>query len=373
MDIINSLKNSVLLVLLFLLPLHINLESMKIFIYPVLLICFGVVYFISYIMSGAILQLLGNASVLLAGIFLAPAIIMIFYTKDLYIFLTLTAMLSLGSAIIDYSRSGHGVNETRSYLYSGSIIGLVFLAEHYIALRIIYVFYIMAVLIIAFSLAFYLSGHMEINYRKTTLIKKLKRYIISLSDIKRIRNGWTLLYAIMINVVLFISIAIVLLTVPVLALSNGGITTIYIFLGIASLSFLAISLGSAINSRVFSGISFVAVFPFLLVMGFLISIKNTEFNLTTGFLMFPAVALFFPGYRKYFTRKFPGSEIYYANKFANFFSWVFILPMPFILLEFLHIPVYTVIIELIASMAGLIMVLKFTNYPEIIWTKKHKN
>jgi hypothetical protein len=115
------------------------------------------------------------------------------------------------------------------------------------------------------------------------------------------------------------------------------------------------------------------VFPFLLVMGFIISIKNTEFNLTTGFLMFPAVGLFFPGYRRYFARKFPGSEIYYANKFANFFSWAFILPVPLILLEFLNMPVYTIVMELIASMAGLIMVLKFTNYPEIIWTKKHKN
>ncbi|WMT51574.1 MAG: hypothetical protein RE471_01520 [Ferroplasma sp.] len=319
------------------------------------------------------MQLLGKGSVLLAGIIIMPAIIFIFYTRALPVFLIMTIMLSLGSAIIDYSRSGHGGNETRSYLYSAFIIGVVFLAEHYSVLKIIYIFYIIAGLIMAFSLAFYLSGHMEINYRKTTLIKKLKRYIISLGDIRRVRNGWTLMYAIMINVLLFISVAIALVTVPLLALGHGGSATINAFLGIAALSFLAISLGSSINSRVFSGISFLAIFPFLLIMGFLISIKNTEFNLITGFLMFPAVALFFPGYRKYFTRKFPGSEIYYANKFANFFSWIFILPVPFIVLEFLRIPVYTIVIELIASMAGLIMILKFTNYPEIIWTKKHKN
>ncbi len=200
----------------------------------------------------------------------------------------------------------------------------------------------------------------------------MKRYVISITDVKRIRDVWTMLYAILINVLLFVSIGIILITVPVLVLNKNSDFVVFTFLEIVGVSFFALFIGSIINTRIYYSISFTAIFPLLLLMGFMISIKNTGVNLLDGFLILPAIALFFPGYRKYFTRKFPGSEIYYVYKFANFFSWIFILSVPFILLKFIAIPVYTIIIELTASMIGLILTLKFTNYPEIVWNKNVK-
>ena len=373
MDIINSLKNSLLLVLLFLLPLHIKLEFIKIYIFPLLLIYFGIIYYLSYIAAGNILQLLEKRLMILAGAMVGIAGAFIFSVYYLSLILALTAILAFGSSMIDYSRSGRAIMETRSYMYTGLLIGIIFVSEYFSVIKIEYVFYSIAVAIIIFSAIFQLSSHIKISYRKTTIIKKFKRYVISISDIRRIRNGWALLYAILLNVLVFTSIAIVLVTVPVLSLNDDGNLIIYRLLGIAAISFLCLFLGSIINSKIYYSIAFVGIFPFLLLMGFIISIKNTEFNLITGFLMFPAIALFFPGYRKYFSIKFPGSEIYYVNKFANFLSWVFILPVPLILLKFISVPVYVFIPELIASMAGLILALKFTNYPEIISGKKHKN
>ena len=251
-------------------------------------------------------------------------------------------------------------------------MGTVLVSEYFVKIRIIYIFSVLAIAITIFSILSQLSGNMNINYRKTTIVKKLKRYVISITDIKRIRNMWTMVYAILINILIFISIGIILITVPVLALNKNIDFMVFRFLEIVAVSFFALFVGSIINARIYYSISFTAIFPLLLLMGFIISIKNTEINLLDGFSILPAIALFFPGYRKYFTRKFPGSEIYYVNKFANFFSWIFILPVPFILLKFITIPIYTIIIEVTASMIGLILTLKFTNYPEIVWNKNVK-
>ena len=345
---------------------------MKLYIFPLVLICFGVVYYVSYLISGSLIEILRKRSILLAGIVFSIGIVPIFYTRSLILIFILTAMISIGSSIIDYNRNGRSLKEARSYLYTSAIMGIVLISEYFVKIRIIYVFSVLAIVITIFSILSQLSGNMNINYRKTTIIKKLKRYVISITDIKRIKNMWTMLYAISINVLIFISIGIILITVPVLVLNKNSDFMIFRFLEIVAVSFFALFVGSIINARIYYGISFTAIFPLLLLIGFIISIKNTGVNLFNGFLILPAIALFFPGYRKYFTRKFPGSEIYYVYKFANFFSWIFILPVPFILLKFITIPIYTIIIELTASMIGLILTLKFTNYPEIVWNKNVK-
>ena len=345
---------------------------MKLYIFPLVLVCFGVVYYITYLISGSLIEILGKRSVLLAGIFFSIGIMPILYTRDFILIIVLTAIISMGSSIIDYSRNGRSLKETRSYLYTSAIMGTVLVSEYFVKIRIIYIFSVLAIAITIFSILSQLSGNMNINYRKTTIVKKLKRYVISITDIKRIRNMWTMVYAILINILIFISIGIILITVPVLALNKNIDFMVFRFLEIVAVSFFALFVGSIINARIYYSISFTAIFPLLLLMGFIISIKNTEINLLDGVLILPAIALFFPGYRKYFTRKFPGSEIYYVYKFANFFSWIFILPVPFILLKFITIPIYTIIIEVTASMIGLILTLKFTNYPEIVWNKNVK-
>ena len=166
MDIINSLKNSILILLLFLFPFHIYSESMKLYIFPLVLACFGIVYYISYLVSGSLIEILGKRSILLAGMVFSIGIEPIFYTKSFVLILILTTMISIGSSIIDYSRSGRSLSETKSYLYTSAIVGTVLVSEYFIKIRVIYVFLVLAIAITIFSILSQLSGNMNINYRK---------------------------------------------------------------------------------------------------------------------------------------------------------------------------------------------------------------
>ena len=166
MDIINSLKNSMLILLLFLFPFYIYSESMKLYIFPLVLVCFGVVYYISYLISGSLIEILGKRSVLLAGIFFSIGIMPILYTRDFILIIVLTAIISMGSSIIDYSRNGRSLKETRSYLYTSAIMGTVLVSEYFVKIRIIYIFSVLAIAITIFSILSQLSGNMNINYRK---------------------------------------------------------------------------------------------------------------------------------------------------------------------------------------------------------------
>jgi hypothetical protein len=372
-DLIYSIKNSSLLLLLLIFPYHLYDKSMKIYIFPIIIISFGIFYYISYVMSRNIIEILKKNSVLLGGIIFSLILPLIFYVDNYFILFVLAAVLAFSASLIDYWSNMYRKRHNMAYVYTGIVLGGIFAGIHFVDLKIIYIVIILSSLLVIFSVIFNLFTYQNVNYKKTLLTKKIKRYIISIGDIRRIRNGWALFSAIIINSLLYMSVATILIAFPLLVIEIHAISIIYEFICISSISFFTIFLGSLLKSRLFQGISFIAIFPLLILIGFIISIKNVSANLSLSLLFIPLVTFMVPGYRKYISRKFPGSEIYYVNKFANFFTGIFIMSVPFIMLFLIGFPVYAVIIELAASMIALILCLKFINYPEIVFPRKHKN
>jgi hypothetical protein len=324
-------------------------------------------------MSRNVLEMLKKQSVLLGGLVFSAGVLIMFYVNSYLILLILAAILAFGSSIIDCWNNTYRKGKDIVYIYTGIILIIIFTVFHFTGIKLVDIIMILSAAVILLSLISILFDYQNINYKKTGLTKKIKRYIISISDIRRIRNGWALFYVIIINGLLYMSVAIVLIVFPLLIIQIRDVVVIYEFVGISAISFFTIFLGNRINARIFQGISFISIFPMLMLIGFAISIKNTPSNLTISLLPIPLVTLFVPGYRKYLARKFPRSEIYYVNKFTNFFTGIFIISVPFIVLGLISVPVYVITIELIGSVLALITCLKFTNYPEIVRPKKHKN
>ena len=372
-DLIYSIKNASLLFLFILFPYHLYNNSMKLYIFPAIIISFEIIYYLSYIMSRNIIELVKKYSVFLGGAIFAIIMPFILYIRSYLILVVMIAILAFGGSIIDNWNNTYRRGNNITNVYTGIALAGIFATIYFIHLNSIYIIFILSVLLGIFSIIYILFTHQNINYKKTVLTKKLKRYIVSIGDIKRVRNGLELLYTIFINSLLYMAIALILITIPLLAVKAGDINLIYRFVVISTASFFTVFLGSMVKSKTFQGISFVSIFPLLIVIGFLISIKNTPLDLNISILFIPAVAFLVPGYRTYITRKFPGSEKYYVNKFTNFFSGIFLITVPFIILTFIGFPMYAIIVELLASLIALIMCLKFINYPEIIPPAKYKN
>jgi len=372
-DLIYSIKNASLLFLLLIFPLHLHDNSMKLYIFPAIIISFGVFYYISYVVSRNIIEILKKNSVLMGGIIFSIVLPLTLYINSYFIILALIAILAFAGSIIDNWNNTYRKIHHIVYAYTGIALVGIFAAIRFVDLKIMYTILILSILIAIFSVIFVLFTYKNVNYKKTLLSKKIKRYIISIGDIKRIRNGWALLYIIIINSLLYVSVAIILVAFPLLALKIQDVSIIYKLIGISAISFFSVFLGSLIQSRIVQAISFVSIFPLLLLIGFIISIKNSTTELNLSLIIMPFVTFMVPGYRKYISRKFPGSEIYYVNKFTNFFSGIFIISVPFIILVFIGFPSYVIIIELVASIIALIICLKFVNYPEIVPPRKHKN
>ncbi|MEM4834741.1 MAG: hypothetical protein QXS49_01515, partial [Ferroplasma sp.] len=316
---------------------------MKIYIFPIIIISFGIFYYISYVLSRNIIEILKKNSVLLGGIIFSLIFPLIFYVDNYFILFVLAAILAFSASLIDYWSNMYRKIHNMAYVYTGIVLGGIFAGIHFMDLKIIYIVIILSSLLVIFSVIFNLFTYQNVNYKKTLLAKKIKRYIISIGDIRRIRNGWALFSAIIINSLLYMSVAIILIAFPLLVIKIHAISILYEFICISSISFFTIFLGSLLKSRLFQGISFIAIFPLLILIGFIISIKNVSANLSLSLLFIPLVTFMVPGYRKYISRKFPGSEIYYVNKFANFFTGIFIMSVPFIMLFLIGFPVYAVI------------------------------
>lgn len=372
-DLIYSIKNSSLLFLLLIFPLYLHDKSMKLYIFPAVIISFGIFYYISYVISRNIIEVLKKNSVLMGGIIFSIVLPLTLYTSSYFMLLALIAILAFAGSIIDNWNNTYRKIHYMTYAYTGITLVGIFAAIRFLDLKIVYIILILSILIAIFSVIFILFTYKNVNYKKTLLTKKIKRYIISIGDIKRVRNGWAMIYTIIINSLLYVSVAIILVAFPLLALKIQDISIIYKLIGISAISFFTVFLGSLIKSRIIYAISFISVFPLLLLIGFIISIKNSPAELNLSLIIIPFVTFMVPGYRKYISSKFPGSEIYYVNKFTNFFSGIFIISVPFIILFFIGFPAYAIIIELVASIIALIMCLKFINYPEIVPPRKHKN
>ncbi|WP_337860696.1 hypothetical protein [Ferroplasma sp.] len=321
-------------------------------------------------MSKNIRDFFRKNSVLVGGIVFSVIMPIIFYSDNNILFLILAAVLGFGSSIIDYWESTYRKIGNIQYVYTGIAMVVIFAALYFTDIKKIYIIFALSASLIVFSIIFTLLTYQNTNYKKTLLIKKLKRYIISIGDIKRVRNSYALFYAISVNSFLYISVAIILISFPLIAIKLHAVNIIYDLIGISGISFFTIFLGNLIKSRLFHEISFVSIFSLFLLIGFIISIKDTQKDLTFAILFIPLITFMVPGYRKYISSKFPRSEIYYVNKFASFFSGISIILVPVIILVFIGFPLYAIIFELIASMIALMMCLKFINYPEIVSPRK---
>jgi hypothetical protein len=355
--------------MLLIFPFYLYSHSIRVYIFPEIIISFVAFYYISYVISRNISDILRKNSVLAGGLIFSISMVLIFYSNNYLIFLIISAFLGFSSAIIDYWDATYRKINNNPYIYTGITMVVIFVAL-YFTIKIIYIILALFIFLVFFSAAFTMFTYQNTNFKKTLLIKKLKRYIISVGDIKRVRNSHALFYAILVNSLLYISIAIILISFPLLAVRLHAIKIVYGMIGVSAISFFTMFLGSLLKSRISRGISFVSIFPIFIIIGFAISIKDAPKNLIYGILFIPIITFMIPGYRSYISSRFPRSEIYYVNKFANFFSGISIVLVPVITLAMIGFPQYIIIVELIASMVALLICLKFINYPEIVPPRK---
>jgi len=375
-SIIYSFKNMLLIYIIITLPFYFVLNSINVYYYALAIFIFILSYYLFYIFSKTIVEFLSSGINFIGMVLMAISILLLLLKYDVA-FIIFPVLLSFSSSIIDNSikirNRIRNINNLFMILYFLLII--VFILFFGIRFELVYISFILISIALGIISIFFDNNIIE--YKKVTLNKRLRFYIVSLSDIHRIKNLNALLIMILINSLIYLSIIMVFTFIPVLAIHYGNSYNKFIvkFLIIISISFFAYFAGSLIKNNFYYIVSFFSVPVFILSIIFIITLKNNFDYLYYGLFLIPLIALFMPGYYKYKNKKFMLSEVYYINKFINFFSMFFIIIAPLTGLYFYDRPRIVISVAIFPMFIVIVLSLKFINYSNVIHiiTKKHKN
>ncbi len=375
-SIIYSFKNVLLIYIIITLPFYFVLNSISIYYYALAIFIFILSYYLFYIFSKTMVEFLSSGINFIGMVLMAISLLLLLLKSYDIVFIIFPVLLSFSSSIIDNSikirNRIRNINNLFMILYFLLII--VFILFFGIRFELIYISFILISIALGIISIFYDNNIIE--YKKVTLNKRLRFYIVSLSDIRRIKNLNILLIMILINSLIYLSIITVFTFIPVLAIHYGNYNKFIVkFLIIILISFFAYFIGALIKNNFYYIVSFFGVPVFILSIIFIITVKNNFDYLYYGLFLIPVIALFIPGYYKYRNKKFMLSEVYYINKFVNFFSMFFIIIAPLTGLYFYNKPRIVISIAMFPIFIVIILSLKFINYSNVIHiiTKKHKN
>jgi len=327
-SIIYSFKNMILVYIIITLPFYFVLNSISIYYYALAIFIFILSYYLFYIFSKTVVEFLSSGVNFIGMVLMAISILLLLLKYDI-VFIIFPVLLSFSSSIIDNSikirNRIRNTNNLFTVLYFLLII--VFILFFGTRFELIYISFILISIALGIISIFYDNDIVE--YKKVTLNKRLRFYIISLNDIRRIKNLNALLIIILINSLIYLSIIMVFTFIPVLAIHYGNYNKFILkFFIIILISFFAYFTGFLIKNNFYYVVSFFGVPVFILSIIFIITVKNNFDYLYYGLFLIPVIALFIPGYYKYRNKKFMLSEVYYINKFVNFFSMFFIIIAP---------------------------------------------
>ncbi len=367
--LIYSLKNMFLIYIIITLPFYFTLNLINMYNYAMIIFIFIVSYYICYVFSKSIIETLNNTGGNLIGTFSMSVSILLLLLKNYnIIFIIFPVLLSFSSSIIDNSIKIKNINKSISNLFmvlyfAVLVTGIIFFGNVF---KLIYSSFILILITVGIISIIYEKN--SIGYKKVTLNKRLKMYIISLSDIHRIKNLNALIIIILINSLLYMSVIMVFTFVPVLAVKYIYNYTIFIerFFTIMLISFFTYFIGILIKNNYYYLLSFFGMNIFILLFIFIITIRGNINFLYYGLLLVPVIAFLMPGYYRYRNRKFMFSEAYYINKFVNFFSMFFIIISPLTGLYFYNKPRIVLTLSMLPMLIVIILALKFINYPDVI-------
>ncbi len=368
-SLIYSLKNMFLIYIIITLPFYFTLNLISMYNYAMIIFIFIVSYYICYVFSKSIIETLNNTGGNLIGTFSMSVSILLLLLKNYnIIFIIFPVLLSFSSSIIDNSIKIKNIDKSISNLFmvlyfAVLVTVIIFFGNMF---KLIYISFILILIAVGIISIIYEKNSME--YKKVTLNKRLKMYIISLSDIHRIKNLNALIIIILINSLLYMSVIMVFTFVSVLAVKYIYNYNIFIekFFTIMLISFFTYFIGILIKNNYYYLLSFFGMNIFILLFIFIITIKGNINFLYYGLLLVPVIAFLMPGYYRYRNRKFMFSEAYYINKFVNFFSMFFIIISPLTGLYFYNKPRIVLTLSMLPMLIVIILALKFINYPDVI-------
>ncbi len=368
-SLIYSLKNMFLIYIIITLPFYFTLNLISMYNYAMIIFIFIVSYYICYVFSKSIIETLNNTGGNLIGTFSMSVSILLLLLKNYnIIFIIFPVLLAFSSSIIDNSIKIKNIDKSISNLFmvlyfAVLVTVIIFFGNMF---KLIYISFILILIAVGIISIIYEKNSME--YKKVTLNKRLKMYIISLSDIHRIKNLNALIIIILINSLLYMSVIMVFTFVSVLAVKYIYNYNIFIekFFTIMLISFFTYFIGILIKNNYYYLLSFFGMNIFILLFIFIITIKGNINFLYYGLLLVPVIAFLMPGYYRYRNRKFMFSEAYYINKFVNFFSMFFIIISPLTGLYFYNKPRIVLTLSMLPMLIVIILALKFINYPDVI-------
>ncbi len=367
-SIIYSFKNMVLIYVIITLPFYFTLNSINIYNYAIIIFIFIISYYILYIFSKSIVEATNAGSNLVWMLLMSISLLLLLLKSYNITFIIFPVLLSFSSSIIDNSikirnETGNIGNLLIALYFVLIVVFMIFFGALF---KLIYISFILITIILGIISIVY--DNSTIEYKKVGLNRRLGSYIISLSDMRRIKNLNVLIIIILINSLLYVSLIMVFTFVPVLAISynvNYNAFIIYLFI-ILLISFLAYFAGMLIKNDYYYLISFLGMHVFILLFIFIITILNNFNFLYYGLFLIPVIAFLMPGYYKYKNKKFMLSEIYYINKFVNFFGMFFIIISPLTGVYFYDKPRIVLTIAMLPMFVIIILSLKFINYPDVI-------